>query len=124
MDLALLTSQRSADVLKLKHADIRDGALWIVQNKISAHLGIEITGELAATIPGSTPDHNIKLRARLVRPVSQNLFENLNNRGFVLTHYHLKCYSHLSLLLRIAAYGGLELRQWLGHPERRRHSAA
>jgi len=27
MDLALRTGQRPADVLKLKHADIRDGAL-------------------------------------------------------------------------------------------------
>lgn len=33
MDLALLTGQRPADVLKLKGTDIRDGALWIVQNK-------------------------------------------------------------------------------------------
>nr|WP_315431682.1 hypothetical protein [uncultured Albidiferax sp.] len=50
MYLALLTGQRPTDVLNLKHADIRDGALWIVQNKTSARLGIEITGELAATI--------------------------------------------------------------------------
>ena len=50
MDLALLTGQRPADVLKLKRTDIRDGALWIVQNKTGARLGIEITGELAATI--------------------------------------------------------------------------
>lgn len=39
-----------ADVLKLKHTDIRDGALWIVQNKTGARLGIDITGELATTI--------------------------------------------------------------------------
>ena len=44
------TGQRQADVLKLKRTDIRDGALWIVQNKTGARLGIEITGELAATI--------------------------------------------------------------------------
>lgn len=50
MDLALLTGQRPADVLKLKRADIRDGALWIIQNKTGARLGIEITGELAAVI--------------------------------------------------------------------------
>ena len=37
-------------MLKLKHTNIRDGALWIVQNKTGARLGIEITGELAATI--------------------------------------------------------------------------
>jgi integrase len=50
MDLALLTGQRPADVLKLKRTDIRDGAIWIVQNKTGARLGIEITGELAEVI--------------------------------------------------------------------------
>ncbi|WP_406622916.1 hypothetical protein [Acidovorax sp. SDU_ACID1] len=30
MDVALLTGQRPADVLKMKRADIRDGALWVV----------------------------------------------------------------------------------------------
>lgn len=57
MDLALPTGQRPADVLKLKRTDIRDGALWIVQNKTGAYLGIEIIGELAALIErlGSRP---------------------------------------------------------------------
>ena len=50
MDLALLTGQRPADVLKIKRTDIRDGALWIVQNKTGARLGIEVTGQLAAVI--------------------------------------------------------------------------
>jgi len=50
MDLALLTGQRPADVLKIKRGDIRDGALWIVQNKTGARLSIEITGELATAI--------------------------------------------------------------------------
>ena len=36
--------------MKFKRSDIRDGALWIVQNKTSARLGIEITGELAEVI--------------------------------------------------------------------------
>ena len=50
MDIALLKGQRPADVLKLKRSDIRDVALWIVQNKTGARLGIEITGELATVI--------------------------------------------------------------------------
>lgn len=50
MDLALLTGQRPADVLKIKRTDIRDGALWIVQNKTGARLGIEVMVELAAVI--------------------------------------------------------------------------
>ena len=36
--------------LKIKRTDIGDGALWIVQNKTGARLGIEITGDLAAVI--------------------------------------------------------------------------
>lgn len=50
MDLALLTGQRPADVLKIKRADIHDGALWIVQNKTGAKRAIELVGELAALI--------------------------------------------------------------------------
>lgn len=50
MDLALLTGQRPADVLKIKRADIRDGALWVVQNKTGARLAIEVTGHLAEVI--------------------------------------------------------------------------
>jgi integrase len=50
MDLALLTGQRPADVIKIKHTDLRDGALWVTQNKTGAKLGIEITGELAEVV--------------------------------------------------------------------------
>ncbi|MBI5107631.1 MAG: tyrosine-type recombinase/integrase [Rhodocyclales bacterium] len=50
MDLALLTGQRPADVLKIRCTDIRDGALWVTQNKTGARIGIEVTGELRALI--------------------------------------------------------------------------
>lgn len=50
MDLALLTGQRPADVLKIKRSDIKDGALWVVQNKTRARIGIEVTGELAMLV--------------------------------------------------------------------------
>lgn len=50
MDLALLTGQRPADVLKLMSADIQDGALRITQNKTGAKLEVEIVGELAELI--------------------------------------------------------------------------
>ena len=61
MDLALLTGQRPADVLKFKRSNIRDGALWIVQNKTGARLGINITGELATAIAriNERPQHAI-----------------------------------------------------------------
>jgi len=50
LDLAYLTGQRPADVLKLSQADIKDGALWIEQNKTGKRLRIAIEGELAAVI--------------------------------------------------------------------------
>lgn len=46
MDLALLTSQRPSDVLKMTRQDIRDGHLWMRQNKTGVKLGIAIEGEL------------------------------------------------------------------------------
>lgn len=50
MDLALLTGQRPADVLKMTRADIRDGCLEVRQGKTGKRLRIEITGELAALV--------------------------------------------------------------------------
>ncbi|MBP7393653.1 MAG: hypothetical protein KA945_07430 [Zoogloea sp.] len=50
MDLALLTGQRPADVLKLTRADIRDSALHLKQDKTGKKLAIEITRELANVI--------------------------------------------------------------------------
>lgn len=50
MDIAYLTAQRPADVLKLQRSDIRDGALWFTQGKTGKKLRIDVTGELAAVI--------------------------------------------------------------------------
>jgi len=50
MDLALLTGQRPADVLKMNQADIREGALWVTQNKTGKKLRITIAGELATVL--------------------------------------------------------------------------
>ena len=50
MDIALLTSQRPADVLKIMRADIRDGAIFVAQNKTGAKRAIEIVGELAEVV--------------------------------------------------------------------------
>lgn len=44
------TRAAAADVAKLKRTDIRDDALWIVQNKIGVRQGVAIAGALAATI--------------------------------------------------------------------------
>ncbi len=50
MDLAYLTGQRPADVLKMAETDIKDGALCVTQGKTAAKLRISIEGELAELI--------------------------------------------------------------------------
>lgn len=50
MDLAYLTGQRPADVLKMSERDLEDGALLVKQNKTSARIRIEVVGELATVI--------------------------------------------------------------------------
>jgi integrase len=47
LDLARLTGQRLADVLKMRLGDIADGHLWVRQGKTGARVGIAIEGELA-----------------------------------------------------------------------------
>lgn len=76
MDLALLTGQRPADVLKLKREDIHDGALHIIQNKTAARLAIEVTGELASVLDRITQRPRVRYSAFLVQddngqPLSQ-----------------------------------------------------
>ena len=50
MDLAYLTGQRPADVLKMRLPDIRDGFLWLTQGKTRKKLRMAIAGELAKLI--------------------------------------------------------------------------
>jgi integrase len=47
MDLAYLTGQRPADILKLKRTDLRDGALWVTQGKTGTKLRISVVGSLS-----------------------------------------------------------------------------
>jgi integrase len=67
MGLALLTGQRPADVLKIKREDLRDGALWIVQNKTGTKRAIELTGELAKLIERINARPRERLSAFLVQ---------------------------------------------------------
>lgn len=58
--------------IKHKRTDIRDGALWIIQNKTGARLGIEITGELATIIT--------KINARPRKTISAYLIQDENGQ--------------------------------------------
>ena len=68
MDLALLTAQRPADVLKMDRDDIRDGALWVTQNKTGKKLRIAIIGDLAAVVA--------RIEARRRQVVGRALIQN------------------------------------------------
>lgn len=72
MDIALLTGQRPADVLKNMRADIRDGALFVAQNKTGAKRAIEIVGELAEVIG--------RIQARKCERLSAYLMQDDNGR--------------------------------------------
>ena len=50
MDLAYLTGQRPADVLKMDERETREGVVVVRQNKTGARLRIEIVGELASLL--------------------------------------------------------------------------
>lgn len=50
IDLAYLTGQRPADVLKMRWEQVKDGSLWVEQGKTKAKIQIDITGQLAAVI--------------------------------------------------------------------------
>lgn len=47
LDLAYLTGQRPADVLKMRWSQVAEGALWVQQGKTKQKLRIDIAGELA-----------------------------------------------------------------------------
>ncbi len=56
MDLALQTLQRIEDVSTLQYTDIRDGALYVVQQKTGARIRIALSGPLEDVIERSRAD--------------------------------------------------------------------
>ncbi len=81
MDLALLTGQRPADVLKMKREDIRDGALFVAQNKIGAKRAIEVVGELAQVLERIAARQRERLSAFLVQDDNGRPLTMLAMRG-------------------------------------------
>ena len=81
MDIALLTGQRPADVLKIMCADIRDGALFVAQNKTGAKRAIEIVGELAEVIDRIGARKRERLSAYLIQDDNGRPLSMLGMRG-------------------------------------------
>ncbi len=62
MDLAYLTGQRPADVLKMTWQDIEDGALLVNQNKTAKRLRILVQGRLAEVVDRIRGRSGVSLR--------------------------------------------------------------
>jgi integrase len=78
LDLAYLTGQRPADVLKVSRNDIKDGALSITQGKTGKKLRISIEGQLAALVE--------RIKARKVTGITLITAEG----GTPMTRYELR----------------------------------
>lgn len=50
LDLAYLVGQRPADSLKVSRTDVKEGAVWVQQNKTGAKLRVTIEGQLETVI--------------------------------------------------------------------------
>jgi integrase len=81
LDLALLTGQPPADVLKMKREDIRDGALFVAQNKTGAKRAIEVVGELAQVLDRIAARRRERLSAFLVQDDNGRPLTMLAMRG-------------------------------------------
>lgn len=73
MDLAYLTGQRPADMVKMTEHDIRDGYLHVQQGKTEKKLRIEVTGKLADVLQ--------RIRARRKRYKILSVYLVLNRYG-------------------------------------------
>lgn len=75
MELAYRTGQRPGDVLKMRRADVRDGALWVSQAKTGVKVRIAVVGPLAALLE----------RLRALPATVASLYLIHNHRGQPLT---------------------------------------
>jgi integrase len=80
MDLAYLTGQRPADVLKIDERDVHDGVVEIRQNKTRAQLRIEIVGELA-TLFARVAARKARLKVRSTRLIVDEQGRPLGRAG-------------------------------------------
>lgn len=86
MDLAYLTGQRPADLLKMSEMDIKDGTLPVHQGKTGARIRVNITGELAELIQrikSRKKSHKIWVSALLVQMNGKPLTPMTLRNGFV-----------------------------------------
>ena len=81
MDIALLTGQRPADVLKIQRSDVRDGALYVTQNKTGQKRAIALIGELAALIDRINARKRERLSAFLIQDDNGRPLSMLAMRG-------------------------------------------
>lgn len=80
MDIAYLTGQRPADVLKMRRDDVRDGFLYVTQNKTGQKLRVKIDGKLEDVLARILASPNARAGATLIQ----------NEKGEPLTYNTLR----------------------------------
>lgn len=81
MDLARLTGQRPADVLKMARTDLRDDCLEVRQGKTGKKLRIELSGELAVLV------ERIKARTATTEGTVKSLYLVQDDKGQPYTYW-------------------------------------
>jgi integrase len=82
MDLAYLVGQRPADSLKIGRADVKEGAVWVEQNKTGTKLRVAIEGQLEVVINRILVRNAAeKVTSLRLIPKSYNQFRNAFDRA-------------------------------------------
>lgn len=107
LDLLLLTGQRPGDVLRMRRADLADGALRVRQGKTGTKLRITVEGELAAVLE--------RIRARERKATGVYLVQD--DAGQPLTYWMLEgrfAKARAAAALELPAVAGIQLRDLRG----------
>jgi integrase len=118
-DLLLYTGQRIGDVARMRHSDVRDGAIHIVTEKTEAELSIPIHPDLLASIE-ACPSHGPTLIGYNGRPISGQALGVFLQRATHAAGLPKECKPHglrKSHIRRLAEYGSSskEIASMSGH---------
>ena len=118
-DLLLYTGQRVGDVARMRHADIRNGAIHVVTEKTGAELSLPIHPDLQASIE-ACPSHGPMLIGHNGRPISGEALSNYLHVLRMPQDCRRECKPHglrKSHMRRLAEYGSSskEIASMSGH---------
>ncbi len=100
LQIALATGQRPADVRKMRLPDIRDGVLWVEQNKTKQRLGVRIEGPLKIAIDRS------RARADAAKVTTMHLLTDMTGKPYNAWTLRL----HIRTAAKLAGVADFQLR--------------